>query len=90
MGERCHKQAATDDWERRRARDTRNSTDGILLVTGILLFVGVAHQVRSGLTRQRRSPASRRAHKIIGYAVLLLALPHMPLGVIDAVEVLFG
>ncbi|MDO9108330.1 MAG: hypothetical protein Q7U89_04975 [Coriobacteriia bacterium] len=63
---------------------------GILLVSGMLLFAGVVHQVWSGLTRQRLSPASRLAHKIVGYAVLALVLLHLPLGVLDAVEVLFG
>ncbi|MDZ4063286.1 MAG: hypothetical protein U1E22_01350 [Coriobacteriia bacterium] len=61
---------------------------GTLLVTGILLFAGVAHQVWSGLTRQRRSPTSRRAHKVVGYSVLALALLHLPLGILDAIEVL--
>lgn len=60
---------------------------GILLVTGTLLFAGVVHQVWSGITRHRRSPASRRAHKIIGYSVLALVLLHLPLGVLDAIEV---
>ena len=59
---------------------------GILFVTGTLLFAGVVHQVWSGITRNRRSPASRRAHKIIGYCVLALALLHLPLGVLDVIE----
>ncbi|MHB1340595.1 MAG: hypothetical protein ACYC77_02530 [Coriobacteriia bacterium] len=63
---------------------------GILLATGSLLFFGVLHQAWSGLARQRRSPASRRAHKIVGYSVIVLALLHVPLGVLDAVEVLFA
>lgn len=61
---------------------------GTLLVTGSLLFVGVVHQVWSGLLRSRQSPSTRRAHKIVGYSVLALALLHLPLGVLDAIEVL--
>lgn len=51
-----------------------------------LLFAGIAHQVWSGTTRHRRSPVSRRAHKIIGYAVLVVALVHLPFGVLDIIE----
>lgn len=59
---------------------------GVLLVTGTLMFAGVVHQVWSGILRHRGSPASGHAHKIIGYSVLVLALLHLPLGVLDAIE----
>lgn len=63
---------------------------GMLLVTGTLLIAGVVHQAWSGITRHRRSAASRRAHKFVGYAVLALALVHLPLALIDVVQVFFG
>ena len=59
---------------------------GTLAVTGVLLLAGIVHQVWSGTTRHRRSPVSRRAHKIIGYSVLVVALVHLPIGVLDIIE----
>lgn len=62
---------------------------GTLLLTGLLLFSGLIHQLITGL-RKRRGNAEARgtAHRVVGYALIVFALVHLPLGVLDAMEVL--
>lgn len=62
---------------------------GTLLATGLLLFSGLVHQLTTGLRiRQRDAQAQRGRHRVVGYALVVLALAHLPLGVLDAMETL--
>lgn len=62
---------------------------GTLLLTGLILFSGLVHQLVTGLRlRQHDAKTHRGRHRVIGYTLVVLALVHLPLGVLDAMEVL--
>jgi hypothetical protein len=63
---------------------------GSLLVTGLIVAAGLAFQLTTGMRMRRAGSMPRRkAHKAVGYALIAISVIHLPLGVLDVVQVFF-
>jgi len=63
---------------------------GSLLVTGLFVAAGLTFQLSTGMRmRKAGSMPRRRAHKAVGYALIAISVVHLPLGILDVVQVFF-
>lgn len=63
----------------------------IQLVTGLYMTGGLAFQLWTGM-RMHRADSQRRQglHKLVGYSVLIVAAPHLPIGILDVLKAFTG